>query len=464
MKNFYGNVFLNDYENEKKKTVLTKDEALFDLEQFMFFITTGSISFYLMKDELKELLYKKYKEKKKILENLDIICLNQLFDSFKYIVEDIEDFHSMISVSHENEKYFYSFGKKHFPFFTKELFDKNANGFINYEKGEQYYQGKSLENKDCKIKSNIPYFVPTIIDSKIKYRMCVFSDCNKNIEVENFSFFPVSYNWQNLKQYDKEFNTNQSCYWIFPDDTWKKEEREKKYAELKSAAEISSNKKFVIIENRANFGGIPWNQMEIIFSLLGIKNEIENHQEIKKERFLEGSVLVSPLVAKKTLLDIERYQCSKDVKDKLYEFWDEKLNFKNKVYIDKETELEWWEYNEDLQKKIKFKGKIILIINQDTMSWGELIINFIKNVLGYKNVIIIGTNSRGCVAYGNPLFYNLKNSGIDVGLSSVTDVDKVQAEVLREKVETRGVLPDYWAFTEEEIYNTLKFILNEEKL
>lgn len=28
VKNFYGNVFLNDYENEKKKTVLTKDEAL----------------------------------------------------------------------------------------------------------------------------------------------------------------------------------------------------------------------------------------------------------------------------------------------------------------------------------------------------------------------------------------------------------------------------------------------------
>lgn len=102
------------------------------------------------------------------------------------------------------------------------------------------------------------------------------------------------------------------------------------------------------------------------------------------------------------------------------------------------------------------------MINHETSSFGELFYDYITKILGYKNIIMIGTNTYGMVAYNNPLKFKLKNSGIVLNVTTGTDFDRRQTTFYKEFIEGRGFFPEYWYSKDEEIIETINFIINKE--
>ena len=122
-----------------------------------------------------------------------------------------------------------------------------------------------------------------------------------------------------------------------------------------------------------------------------------------------------------------------------------------------------WYYNQDFSKKIKFSGKIIFLVNLETSSFGELFYDYISKIFGYKNIVMIGTNTCGMVAYNNPLKFRLKNSGIVLNITTGTDSDRRQTTFYKKVIEGRGFFPEYWCSTDEEIIETINFIVKKEE-
>lgn len=461
MKDFYKEDYLN-FENVNtngkdfsKKELIDKKSAIYDLEQFMFILNTSCISFYQLKQKQKYLAFREYKKIQKYLNTINVISVTTFFDLLLKIVKNIKDFHSCMLIN-SDEKKFYAFGEKHIPLYNEKIYEYDKQCFVNIEDKNDIIRNVKMINKVKKIKKNEKYFVPIINNSTQKYRLLFFSATG----VSDFSegYLPVKFDWNYLPLYQKEFNNSKCSYWIFPDDTWDEEKKEERYNDIYQETKLIKQKEIVIIENRANFGGIPNRQMSIIFSLFKIENYLNDYCDKSENNILEGTCLISALIAKKTLQEIQRYNLPEDKKCKLELFWKSKLESKFDSYIQKQKKKEWWEYNKDIQKEISFSGLIVLIINQDTMSWGEGIYNFIKNVLGYNKILLIGTNSRGCIAYGNSLYYRLRNSNIDLHLSSTTDLDMFQSKFFKRDVECRGFIPDIWTCSEEELYKTLQYI------
>lgn len=153
-------------------------------------------------------------------------------------------------------------------------------------------------------------------------------------------------------------------------------------------------------------------------------------------------------------------------KQKLFIFW-KTINSKNKDFIqihrNNPNNIEPWEYNPKVKKDIIFKGTIVLILSNDTSSWGEVIYTFIKENLGYEKKIIIGTNSRGCVAYSNPFQYILPHSNIITTLTSMSDYDLYKTENYKAIVEGRGFIPDFWVTNDKELEDVINYCINHQK-
>ena len=122
-----------------------------------------------------------------------------------------------------------------------------------------------------------------------------------------------------------------------------------------------------------------------------------------------------------------------------------------------------WYYNRSFSKKIKFNGKIIFLVNLETSSFGELFYDYITKIFGYQNIIMIGTNTCGMVVYNNPIKFRLKNSGIVLNIATGTDSDRHQTGFYKKCIEGRGFFPEFWCSKDEEIIETIKFIIKKGK-
>jgi hypothetical protein len=95
-------------------------------------------------------------------------------------------------------------------------------------------------------------------------------------------------------------------------------------------------------------------------------------------------------------------------------------------------------------KRIPFKGKIILLTDRNTASAAEQTIALAQALFGpTKQVLIIGENTRGCLTFGNVHFAVLPDSGICINPASSKENDIEDFPSWHG--EGSGFYPDCWS-------------------
>lgn len=455
-----------------KNRIITQKEALFDLEFLMFLLTTASASCIEKYEDDDSDLMRKYNQILEILNKHEFITIVEFWNLLTTLINDIKDLHSHIFFYDEKgEEHFCSFGKRLIPYFSENYYLENDNkNFISVD-NLFFLKGEKLDNNSS-ISLNKPYFIPVIKDKKIVYKQVVFTNkresefhlntcINSNISIK---YYMDKCDPNLLMTYYKKYETSKSSYWIFPPSYCSDEMKQFLWNRIETDIKCKDKKKILFIDNRANFGGIPFKQMKAIFSFLGIEQYFRQTKSDKKKCILEATTLLSYPVALKTLSDIENFQINEEQKENCRIYWKEILKT-NKInyswYKFEKDDLEEWEYNEALRGDISYNGRIVLIFSNDTSSWGETIYTFIKEKLGFNKLTLIGTNSRGCVSYANPYTYILPNSNLSVTLTSKTDADSMQSKFYKNIVECRGFIPDYWCTNDNELKETIDFLINQ---
>lgn len=103
-------------------------------------------------------------------------------------------------------------------------------------------------------------------------------------------------------------------------------------------------------------------------------------------------------------------------------------------------------YNEKLSPRFEscFDGTLYIIADRTSASSVEWLIALSKTI-DDANVYIIGENTSGCIAGGDPYKYALKNSGITVTVPATFNNGYIRNHP-SSMGEGAGFTPDYWAF------------------
>lgn len=452
-----------------KKKSLSQKNALEDLDICFNLLTTSSASFIDQESEVKE---KYYFIKNEILSRKEI----SLIDFFNLISNfglGIKDLHSYFFLETENKTLYNTFSKRQIAYSTECLFEKKENNkFVSVDCENQIFLGEELK-EDTQIASDKYYFGKVIRDNKEFYKLIKFSvEDRKEIIVKRdkkvFHLTPFDFSENTASNLSKNFNKNNFNYWIIP--SFRNSEEFSKRCYETYAIESQKDRKFLIFDMRWNYGGVPYKQVELLFHLFKLDLNILYNFNIDSENaedLLEASQLISKFIAEKNYKDLINNKDSWKNKDKMINFWKHEYEQLN------DNEYRWhidtgkfdfpWYYNQDFSKKIKFSGKIIFLVNLETSSFGELFYDYITKIFGYKNIVMIGTNTCGMVAYNNPLKFRLKNSGIVLNITTGTDSDRRQTTFYKKVIEGRGFFPEYWCSTDEEIIETINFIVKKEE-
>lgn len=120
-------------------------------------------------------------------------------------------------------------------------------------------------------------------------------------------------------------------------------------------------------------------------------------------------------------------------------------------------------YNENLSPKFEssFAGTLYIIADRTSASSVEWLIALCKTI-DDASVYIIGENTSGCIAGGDPYKYALKNSGITVTVPATFN-DGYITNHHSSMGEGAGFIPDYWAFNKD-ILKCLVELTNDSSL
>ena len=117
--------------------------------------------------------------------------------------------------------------------------------------------------------------------------------------------------------------------------------------------------------------------------------------------------------------------------------------------------------NKNTKFSSNFDGKIIFLIDRNTLSASETMVLMAKKIIDPNKVIIIGENSGGCAKYWDTMDYYLPNSGISLTLcSSKNDYLENNPCWYGEGV---GIYPDYWA-TGQDLNETIFLVTHDEEM
>lgn len=451
---------------------LTKEEAKEDFFQCIYLLESSCASFVEQKNKKKHSFNLRVK---KILHELEA-CENIKTSYFLThilgkLTDDLLDKHSyyMWNFSDETNNYiqFQNFTPACFAFFSELIFKKKGRHYFSISNSSIIFNGKKLNNK-TKIKQNTLYFVPIISNKSIYYKAAKFFTTKSPkkqdfiINGKNYIFSEQMSNIEeSISYFTSLYSLDTNSYYLRFSNIQNKEEKDI-FDFLKKNIEILKSKDNIIIDNRNYLGGNPHNQIEFFFDLFEIdKNILEkftSRKIRKKDDILEGKCLISNPIIQRELENIKDDEFLLDSKDALKKFYENEL-----LYITN-GEFRWSknkhkDLNIKINKRKSFRGKIIIIVNQKTASLGEELYFLLKEEFHYNKVFIVGINSKGCISYGNPHLFYLKNSGICLNISSRTNCF-ASSKLGKKYIEGRGVIPDIWTTNDTELRETLYYICN----
>ena len=461
-----------DVLNEKPEKIpveLTQAQAIEDLNQCVYLLETSCAGFIEQREKIN--FQERYNQVLAELKTLPTVKTEYfLMTLLGKLTEGIRDLHSCFfcEITDNNQKtaFVRRFTPKTIGYYSKCFFKKKKNQFISVDDSSFVLNGEIVNQKTKIVEKSQLYFIPAIHKSKEVYKLAKFfthSSPEENdfiIEGRKLEFekqnFDIEASWKTLQ--NKYSNSKKNYYFVMPDCSMSWETQKQYHEVLHNYIDGIRKKKNLIIDNRWNCGGVPLNQLKFFIELFGyntsILDEFVNREIQKDEDILEGICLLSnPIVQK----EIEITEKGEDwnYKLRLLDFYKTELS---KLQNGKFR----WSDNDDpegpwhhLGEKTSYKGRIILLVDSRTASMGEQLYYIITKDFGYKNVVLIGTNTCGCMSYGNPLKYFLKNSGIEIQLTSRTDCFSTDS-FNKEYLECRGLIPDYWATTDSELEETLE--------
>lgn len=328
--------------------------------------------------------------------------------------------------------------------------------------------------KKTKTIQNKFYMAPTIDN---KYKIIIFTDKksnNINFKINNSHILEMtSYiaDFSMIEKFRKTFNSNITTYWELPDFTIPKNQYYEWYSYLEKSIKKTKNKKVLIIDNRGNLGGNPGEMIHLFEKLFGvtvdkIPNEFKKNRESNSNDF-ETPTLISYSIAKSSLNILEDNPYYLSGIEQLKETWNRYLRKytgqeqNSSIYFPSYENNPWWMQSKDFAKSYDFNGVIVLIFDTRTSSMGEAIYEILKMQFHYEKIIIIGSNSAGCIAYCNPNCYKLPNSKIQLSLTYAYEDYNEDNDYLRTNVEGIGFIPDFWICSETELYNLINQIIGE---
>ena len=459
----YKLFFDDSFEPKQTPICIHQKEAIEDLKQAYYLLQTSSASFIIQNRKIKP--YIKYIQIKKIITNNKYIDSKLFLKLLLSLLSNIKDLHTELHANIDNIDYYYYPTPQKKLYISDKLFEKKGHFFILNLNNK--IKGKVLSEKDYR-KDNQNLFVPILTEKGIYYRMVKFSSNNSNIQALQLrdctiNFNTYSYNNNTYTLLQNICKKRNVLYWILPDYLTPETITTAYFSKYRD--EIKNNlSDITILDNRFNHGGTPFKTIELIFDLFQLdKNDLYSFCNRKKKdnEILEIKHRISGPIVNTTLRNI-----SVENDTILFNFWkkqQEKVrNGKSFWLKPSKSSTPHWIYNKNITKKIQYSGLIVILVSQNTTSFGELLFDYINKYLGFKNILLLGTNTCGAVTYSNPETYFLKNSGIRLVLSSgIDDDDKKTYRYYKKYIETKGFVPKYWFSTEEELQKTIELIIQK---
>lgn len=414
------------------KSEITCDEALKDIDVLMKILKTsyggytyfgGDKRFGEAKSRMKERVRDTYQNKPMMTGYLNNIMLEAL--SF------VEDTHFMIGrkPTEFQEKYVFCD--------TEEMnFWKSEDGYYTVLDKKKYYLSKEDEK-----------YVHVTVDDKgsLVYGLFPLSE-NENVLPKNMTFHLANGKKRNVSMHWKLIKENHTAA---RNRVYSSDEKEgisvislgrmsidgadiKMTNEFINEAKELRNQKMFILDLRENTGGIADLLDYFMYNLTGSRCEgkmafAKRYSRLNQYHEKVNSRLIGSASSYSGLSNLDFFkEHEKQAKSWLTE-----------SFIESKTDIGETIIRKHQAKWNQYDNKIIVLIDKNTYSAGEY---FLFQLATMKNVIIMGTNSNGCLLTGDVNSRSsvyLPNSGIEVNYG--------QALVLTDRMkgfDTQGWMPD----------------------
>lgn len=232
------------------------------------------------------------------------------------------------------------------------------------------------------------------------------------------------------------------------------------YRKFAKCGKKYNGKKNVILDYRSNSGGDISNSL-VFYYCLYYNKDCKVFNDIKSDmgdwfycRF-PNRMVVSPLTLKTSYTRLSAANFEEDA-NYYYEILQEYLEDPYRRLFRSENEVPDY-----FSKKRKFKGKVIILIDRNSMSAGEITVLCAKEIFGEENVIVIGENSYGMASYWNLNDLELPNSKarIHVAFDKRENLDDFDTWF----GEGEGVYPDWWS-KGEDLNDTIFLATQDEEM
>jgi len=124
-----------------------------------------------------------------------------------------------------------------------------------------------------------------------------------------------------------------------------------------------------------------------------------------------------------------------------YEYYNTLLKSKN---------FNQWNKSKETAILAENKNIVFVLLDKSIASSGETFVKYLRNL---KNVVFVGTNTKGCDLFGNCVLYKLPNTGLMLYFGTSLHL----TEGLEEGT---GFLPDIWVGSNDSLERVLKLIAN----
>ncbi len=454
----HGNAQRNEISCNQLKT---------DIEYFCYYLETAYAGYEKMEEnnfcaeQFADFFLEKY-------AGFDFIDTKKLMNEYsEYMKKSVVDGHFSISMeSGANTNYVVPKNKILFA----DTFLEKRNGKYYVHKTDSEFLKMDDEFTDSTEKL---FFYPA--KGKNIYRLGSFSDSkigtaefsfdNRTVKIPVFDDGNISADFR-LKYH--EIETEKSGYasissFLLPEkNSAQRKGSEIIFKKFVSLSERWFSKENIIIDLRSNNGGeINYIEAFLYFLYFGNYNDFNEKQAKKIDDFFETNfftktIFDSPAINFAKLNFLNEYKVS----NSKYHIKIAKQRLKNHK---KNPQVKQWKQSSNnlIEEKPKFQGKLIFLIDRNSVSAAELFVLSSKLLFGQENVLALGENSYGSLDYGEIYNYFLPESRMAVSLASERmDFTK---DFTQWRGDGFGIFPDYWS-TGEDLNETIFLATNDEAM
>lgn len=421
-----------------KDLLLTQSEALFDIDEFEYIMKNGYVLFDKFNNNNQ--ITNNIESIRKYINTISSISVGDLGERLYSSVNTIIDMHTGM-----NYGSWRTFGNHYFFFYSDIIVKQLGNEYY-------YLSGCKDIKKNALLKNCKDNLFRIISEDNSLFCIGVLSNYFEEEIVVNFDereyVIPLSYNNDsNFKFSDYNYDIYSSYYIDSKnmDDILKMNNSE--------FINIHNNRKSIILDYRYNHGGFP-EYIKILSIIYDFEKQYEEElNKIYSNNDFECKQLISPFTTNGMMnfingLDGE----NKEILLKRWKF----------VYDQQKVNPSCYIYYPEISNFSPsfgingFKGKLIILVNGDSISAGESICGFLNKYFAASNYIVIGENTNGAQISANPIGVYLNYSNIFVGIT--TAINEEEFDKIKYHGESKGYYPFYWLRNNNELFKYLEII------